>query len=145
MANEAEIVEYLGNDGDVMNMTVANGDAFSKGALMVFRSDTTRTISGSSATTVQVATAGIASSEKEASDGATTLGVITNCVARLSVVSPGGVVQAGQAVCISGANQIDGIKGDGADSGIYLCSGAVLGRALEEGTAGARVQVRVLI
>lgn len=141
MANEAEIVDYFGGDGDVMNYTVLDANAITKGALVTMRGST-RTVSGSSAVTTGWAAGGIADSDKEAGDGSTSIGVITNCIATLTIAG-GGETGTGQLIAISGANTIDGIKSAGTN--LAIISGAVIGRALEPGAAGERVQCRVLL
>lgn len=139
MANEAVIIELLGNGGDVLQYTVGDASAVEKGAILWFSDP--RTLSGSSiATAALQPIAGIASAEKVASDGSTRLGVYTNGVFDLkcdSVVT----INAGDYVTLTGQNLITNISAAGGNS--YLSGARVLGYALETASASEVIAVRV--
>ena len=80
MANEAIVTDLLGNNGDVIMFTVANASAIAKGAICELQD--LRTII--TVSNVDVPVVGIALSEKVANDGQTQLGVITNCIAKVT-------------------------------------------------------------
>lgn len=82
MANEAVIIELLGNGGDPVRFTVADGTTIEKGTLMQLSSDP-RTITASSADG-QIFV-GVAAAEKVANDGATTLAVYTHGIFDMTV------------------------------------------------------------
>ena len=130
MANEAVIVELTGDGGDVVEYDVLDTQAIEKGTLCI-KVDA-RKASGSSGS--GEAFAGIASTEKEASDGSTTLGLYTRGVFDLYA---DGAIPVGAQVAMSGANKIRA-----AVTGEDL-SGAVIGRALETATAAETIQVAI--
>lgn len=74
MANEAVIVELLGNRGDVVRYTCADNTGIAKGAILELT--TPRTVKLCSA--VDKPVVGIAAEEKVANDGITSIGVYTN-------------------------------------------------------------------
>lgn len=125
MANEADIITLLGNQGDPVEYTIAAGAAIPKGTLMVF---------GSSPQTVVISAsdgqffAGIAAIESATTDTFTKLACITHCVADMKY-SAGGTL--GQLQKISGANTI----ADADDEGIAQAS-EVVGMGLETATTG---------
>ena len=79
MADEAIIVELLGNKGDPIRYTCADGTAIKKGAVMELTSP--RTVITNSAAGKPLA--GISASEKVASDGQTSIACYTNCIIQL--------------------------------------------------------------
>jgi len=79
MANEAIIVELLGNKGDTIRYTCADGTDIPKGTVLELTSPRT-VIKGSGVNTPLV---GIAASEKVANDGQTSIGVYTNGIFQL--------------------------------------------------------------
>lgn len=79
MANEAIIVELLGNGGDPIRYTCADGTGIAKGAVLELT--TPRTAQLCSA--VDVPIVGIAAEEKVASDGQTAISVYTNGIFQL--------------------------------------------------------------
>ena len=79
MANEAIIVELLGNKGDPIRYTCADGTAIPKGTVMELTSP--RTVIAVSA--VDKPVVGIAAQEKVANDGQTSISVYTNCIVQL--------------------------------------------------------------
>ena len=131
---KAVIVELHGdnNSGDVVRFTVADGTAISKGTLCKLATPNT----ASAATGTGEAFAGIASTDKEASDGATTLGFFTNGIFDIQVAQETGIV-AGSIVVVSGADLIR--KAVAAD----LLTGAAVGKALEDASAAEVITVKV--
>jgi len=132
MANEAVIVNLLGNGGDPVDGTVLNANAFEKGTVMILSGQ--RTISGS--TTMSEVPFGIAAAEKEASDGSTNLACYTHVIADLVCQGADGGILAGQMVVLSGANTISGATS-------LTDPKLILGKALEDGVNGARCEVLV--
>ena len=117
MANEAVIIELLGNGGDPVRFTVANATGIEKGTLLKVADP--RTASATSAD--NDAFAGIAASEKVASDGATTLAAYTHGIFDLK--DSGAGITAGERVSIAGANLISKVAAADllfADVGIAL-------------------------
>lgn len=132
MANEAVIIE-LNPNRNAENFTVADGTGISKGCLLKVADAHT----ASAAAGKQEAVAGIAAAEKEANDGATTLGVYVPGSGHIFDLYADDNITTGQAVHISGANKIGaGVNND-------FRSGAYLGRALEDATQGETIRVRV--
>jgi hypothetical protein len=97
MANEAVIETLMGNNGDQMSVTVATGTAIPKGSLMVLTDPRTAIIHAA----VDTPFIGIAAFEKSATDGKTTMSVITNCIAKLVVKTGGTAVTIGDTVSLS--------------------------------------------
>ena len=79
MANEAIIVELLGNKGDPIRYSCADGIAIPKGTVMEL--ETPRSVIPMSAAGKPFA--GYAASEKVANDGQTSIAVYTNCIVLL--------------------------------------------------------------
>ncbi len=100
MANEAVIIELLGNAGEPVRYAVADGTGIEKGTLMYLSGD--RTISASSAE--GQAFVGIAVSEKVANDGQTSLAVYTKGLFDLTATTA--TITLGNAVKLGGANLI---------------------------------------
>jgi|25BtaG_2_1085352.scaffolds.fasta_scaffold02979_7 hypothetical protein len=133
MANEAVIVELLGNQGEVIDFTIGDGVAVEKGTIMTFIDP--RTCSGASAAGAGgEVIAGIAAAEKVASDGQTNLGIYTHGIFDL-VCGPG--VTIGAKLASSGGNVVrDATEAE-------IAAGKCIGKALETGTAGERIEVLV--
>ena len=132
MANEATITTLLGNQGDPVEYTVADGIAIPKGSLMVM---------DSSPQTAKISAAdgdffvGIAAVEKKISDGVVKMACITNCVAEIKYSGSGTL---GQPQKISGVNTIAD-----ADEAGAIGSSEVVGMGLETATTGTgAVRVR---
>ena len=138
MANEAVIVELLGDAGNPVRYTIADSGAIAKGTLLKLSGD--RTVIASTGIGPMVC-AGIAASEKVANDGQTTLGAYTYGIfdLKVDVASTFGV---GSLVCLSAANLIISADKIGTAADAYL-SGAILGKALEAGTASDTITVKV--
>ena len=133
MANEAVIIELLGNGGDPIRYTVADGTTIPKGSLMYLSGDRTISITSGAGQAI----AGIAASEKVANDGSTNLAVYTNGIFDLK--DSGSAITLGNMVKISGVNTIS----TAADGDYEL--GRVIGRALETADASEVIAVRVLL
>lgn len=121
MANEAVIIELLGNAGDPMQYTVADGVAITKGTLMKLSADP-RTMAATSADGDHFV--GILATDKVADDGQVMMTVYTHCVADLK--DSGAGVTLGAIAKMNGANLVAtadqaGIQGDN----------EVVGQALE--------------
>lgn len=101
MANEAVIIELLGNEGDVVQYTVAAGTAITKGTLMYLSSDPRTILASSAEGQIFV---GIAVSDKTATDGATKMGVYTNGIFDLKATTA--TITLGNLVKLGGANLI---------------------------------------
>jgi len=132
---KAVILELHGDDnsGDVVRYTVANGTAISKGTLCKIGA---ANLTASAATGSGEPFAGIASTDKEANDGATTLGFYTNGVFDIVTAASSGI-GIGNMVVMSGADAVRvAVAND-------FISGAIVGKVLEVGTASTAVRVKV--
>lgn len=85
MANEATIIELLGNKGDPIRYTCADGNAIAKGALLVITDPRTVVVHSGADQPI----AGIAAAEKVASDGSTTIAVYTNGIFDITAAAAG--------------------------------------------------------
>jgi len=132
MANEATTIELHGSPaGNPIRFTCADAVGIEKGAVLWFYNP--KTISG--AALLNKPFAGIANSEKVASDGSTTIGVYTKGIFTMRADE---AITAGQLVELSGNNIIRGLVGVANISG-----GCVLGKALETFAAGETKQVLI--
>ena len=134
MANEIVITDLLGNGGDPVQYTCLDGTNILKGTLLEL--EDLRTVKKISADNKPIA--GIAAAEKTASDGETTIAGITNCIAKFIVGATGATVGFLQAAH-AGDNTIGNADANDIDEGL------VVGRALETGTTGESILVRVLL
>ena len=130
MADEAVIVELLGNKGDPVSYACADADAIEKGTVLI--------ISGTAARMTKKAAvlgepiAGIAAAEKVASDGSTTIACYTNGIFDMKTASGANRISGGNIVISSGANTISDVRLAGNPTMQY--SGAsILGISLENG------------
>jgi hypothetical protein len=135
MADEAIIIELLGNAGDPVNYTVADGTTIEKGTVLELEDPkTAKKVSGAGCVI-----AGIAAAEKVASDGSTTLAVYTNCIVELKCAA-GGTATLGSFV-----------RSAGSDNTITVATtldnetGKAIGKALETGSNSEVILVRVLL
>ena len=133
MANEAIIVELLGNQGDPISYTVAEATTIEKGTLLELEDPRTcKKVSGAG-----VVLAGIAAAEKVGGDGSTTLAVYTNFIAEMKI-SAGGTTVLGS-----------GVRSAGADNTVTVATtldnetGKSMGRSLETGGNAELVSVKV--
>lgn len=131
MANEAVIVELGVDGGRPTRFTCADGAGISKGTLLKLADN--RTASASAARDVF---AGIAAADKVASDGATTISAYTKGIFDLTCNATDGIT-AGDWVGISGANLIYSQQ----NADVTTISGGLLGKALEDASAGEVIQV----
>ena len=129
MANEAIQIEgpYL-----VRDFTVADGATIEKYTLCSLADPRT-----AAANTTKEKFAGIAATEKVASNGKTKLGLFTSGVFDLKVQS-GDIIEVGQKVILSGANEITGqiLASD-------MSGGYIVGTALESTAAGVEEVIEV--
>ena len=134
MANEAVIIAQNPNANPI-SFTVNDNAAYEKGTLLWLSG--ARSISGASTTGAPFA--GITAAEKEADDGATTVGLWVpgqNNIFDLHAVT---AVTAGEAVMISGQNMVRSLI----DVTTAISGGYIVGKALEEATAGEVINVLV--
>jgi hypothetical protein len=134
MANEAVIIELLGNGGDPIRYTVADGTGIPKGTLMYLSADP-RTIAASSGQ--GQAFVGIAAAEKVANDGSTTLAVYTNGI--FDLTDSGSGCTFGDILKLGGANTVATADEAGAQD-----LKEVVGYALETAGNSEVIAVRVL-
>ena len=135
MADEAVIVELLGDGGDPVSYTVSDSVGIEKGATMKMTDPRTAAQSDGAGDVI----AGIAISEKIANDGNTKLGVYTNCIVDLKVESGKAGTLGKFARTAATANQVEDM------STLDHENGKALGKFLETGSASEVVQVRVLL
>jgi hypothetical protein len=134
MANEAVIVELLGNGGDPIEYTVADGVTIAKGTVMELEDPRTmKKVSGAG-----VVIAGIAAAEKLTDDGSTTLAVYTNCIVDLTCAA-GGTATLGSQVRSAGSDNTITVS-----TTLDNETGKSIGRSLETGSNDEVIQVRVL-
>ena len=135
MVSGAEVVQLLGNGGDVVDFTISDNASVNKGDLM-FVTDG-MVASGSHATTKGSAFAGIAAADKEASDGATTIGLWTKGI--FDIVTGAGGVKVGEVMILSGANAVT--------SGASVVSASALsqkvGICMDTEATGSSIEVAV--
>ena len=101
MANEAVIIELLGDEGDVVQYTVAAGTAITQGTLMYLSSDPRTILASSAEGQIFV---GIAVSDKTATDGSTKMGVYTNGIFDLKATTA--TMTLGDICKLGGANLV---------------------------------------
>ena len=130
MTNEAVIVELLGDRGDVISYNCANGTGIAKGELMQLTDNRTVIISAD-----DKVCAGIAASEKVASDGQLYIGCYTNGIFDLKDSGAGGAV--GVSVVLGGVNTVK----DAATSE----DGRIFGKRFATDGGGTTEEVRVLV
>ena len=135
MANEAVIVELLGNGGDPIRYTIADGTAIPKGSLIVIKTDPRTVLIHAG---VDESFAGIAAHEKVASDGSTTLAVYTNGIFDI-VAAAAGIVAVGAISAVSATVNMT----TAADANDLLQNSQV-GYVLESQANDERALVRIL-
>jgi len=136
MANEAIIVELLGNEGsgDPIRYTCADGTGIAKGALMVLT--TPRTVITHAAHDTPFV--GIAAAEKVASDGQTSIPVYTNGIFQLVCKTGGTPCTIGDDVSLS--SEVNAVElYDTLDNE----KGYNVGKAMEDIAAAATGMVRI--
>lgn len=132
MANEAVIIELLGNGGDPIDVTVADGTGIEKGTLMQISDPRTGTATSGNGDKF----IGIAAVEKVANDGQTNIPVYTHGIFDLK--DSGAGITAGTMVKVNGANLIATADEAGAQD-----ASEIVGLALE--TAAANEVIEVLV
>ena len=134
MADEAVIIEFLGNRGDPIEVTVSATTAIAKGELMKL-SASPQTAAKATAASLFI---GIAAAEKTATDGITKIAVLTHCIAELTCGAAETMVH-GEPVMVGAApNEVTLATGDTIDD-----LPKVVGMALE--TVGNNASGAVLI
>jgi len=101
MANEAAIVELLGNGGDPIQYVCVDGDAFPKGTILKLSDNREADLSSADGEMC----AGIAAMEKVANDGSLTVTAYTNGIFTLKEANSAEIA-VGAKVTIGGANLI---------------------------------------
>ena len=134
MAAEAVIIALLGNGGDPISFTVADGAGIAKGTLMKISGDNTAAACSADGDLM----VGIAAAEKVASDGQTQLAVYTNGIFDLTVDGTN-TATLGYPVKCDGANLVSDADEAGAHG-----SSEVIGYAMEAGGTDEVIAVRVL-
>lgn len=133
MANEAVIIELLGNGGDPIRYTCANAGAIAKGTLMELTDPRTVQVNQ----TDNAPVVGIAAHEKVANDGSTTIAVYTNGI--FDMLTDAGTDNAGALMANSAtANTLQ--TADAAD----LLQGSWIGYLLETAGNAEVAAVRIL-
>jgi hypothetical protein len=127
------IITLLGNDGDPVEYTIADGTAIPKGTIMQISASNL----AAAATTDGEFIAGIANAEKKLNDGVLKMACITHCIADMDSKAAGSM-NLGAPVKIDGANTVDP-----ADDNTILNCCESLGQALE--TVGAAAPGAVLV
>ena len=133
MADEAIIVELLGNKGDPVRYTCADGTGIAKGSLMELT--TPRTVIQS--TDVDRPIVGIAAAEKVASDGQTSIAVYTNGIFQFKCITT--QCEIGDYVSASATDNVVTLS-----STLDVEKGWAVGYALETIATGATGMIRVL-
>lgn len=135
MADEAIIVELLGNKGDPVRYTVADGTTIEKGTVMELEDPRTcKKVSGAGCVI-----AGIAAEEKTANDGITSISVYTNGIFELKCAA-GGTATLGSYVRSAGSDNTITVSTTLDDE-----TGKSIGKALETGGNSEVINVRVLL
>lgn len=136
MASEAIKMRLYGNNGDVMDFTVADGTAIAKGALLKLTDPNTAIISTATLDPI----AGIAATDKEASDGSTRLGVYTN--GDFKMYASGSITVGDRLVSAADANFPNYVK---TNLTATASGAAVIGYAKETATAGETFIARITL
>ena len=134
MANEAIIVELLGNKGDPIRYTCADGTGIAKGALLVLTSP--RTVITHAA--VDTPFVGIAAQEKVASDGQTSIPAYTNGIFQLVCKTGGTPATIGDNVSLS--SEVNAVE---LSATLDIEKGWAVGEAMENIAAAATGMVRI--
>lgn len=132
MANEAVIIELLGNAGDPISYTCDATTAITKGTILKITDPRTAVAT----TGVDEPIAGIAAHDKTATDGKTSISVYTNGI--FDAVNATGAATCGALQAPNGANTFT--NADAND----LLQGSIVGQALETGGTPETIAIRVL-
>ena len=133
MADEAIIVELLGNKGDPVRYTCDNTIGIAKGSVLELT--TPRTVIQS--TNADRPIVGIAAAEKVANDGETAIAVLTNCIVRLKCITT--QCEIGDYASASATDNNVTFN-----SSLDLEKGWAVGYALETIATGATGMIRIL-
>lgn len=136
MANEVNIVNFLGDGGDVVEYTVANGTGISEGTLLHLKDPRTVVKSANKGE----AFAGIAAADKEANDGATTIGAYTNVIADIKLNAGAPAISAGQLLVLSGSNLVTLADTDESEN-----QGLIVGKSYEDSTSNSEETIEVKV
>lgn len=134
MAYEATKVELTNNTGFPRRFTCADGVAIAKGALLKMTDPRTAALADGVADPI----AGIASMDKEASDGSTSISVYTDGIFEMK--ASGAITIGAPVVSSSTANHVSMVSGIGIASGA-----AVIGYAMEAAADAEVINVRVRV
>ena len=134
MADEAVIIELLGNKGDPIQYICVDGDAFPKGTILKLSDNREADLSSADGDIC----AGICAMEKVANDGSTTVTAYTNGIFDLKEANSAAIT-AGLPITIGGANLIKIAAAGEAESG------AIMGHALATFAKAGTESCRVLI
>lgn len=134
MANEAVIIELLGNKGDPIQYICVDGDAFPKGTILKLSDNREADLSAADGNIC----AGICAMEKVANDGSTTVSAYTNGIFDL-LEGAAAAIGIGVKVTINGANTIKAAAAGEAETG------DIFGHALAAFAGSDTQSVRVLI
>ncbi|MCK5609478.1 hypothetical protein KAR91_46825 [Candidatus Pacearchaeota archaeon] len=135
MANEAIIIELLGNQGDPISYTCAEDATIEKGTVLEL-TDPRTCVKASGA---GVVIAGIAAAEKVAGDGSTTIAVYTNGIFSLATKAGGTAVLGSYVRAAANDNTIDAM------TTLDYETGKAIGKSLETSGASTRTAIRVLL
>ncbi len=135
MVNEAVIVE-LDPLAQIVDFTVADGAAISKGVILELIDP--RTASASHVASTGTLVVGIAAADKELNDGALNIGVHQKGVFDMTA-DTNAIIQIGAKVTTSGANTIRAMT----DVEVGQSGQIQIGTALDAATAGEVIEVRV--
>ncbi len=135
MADEAIIVELLGNKGDPIRYKIDDSLAIAKGSLMEMKAGAVREVIQS--TNVDVPIAGIAAEEKVALDGQTSMSVYTNGIFQMKCVTT--QLELGDYASASATDNVLTLS-----STLDLEKGWTVGYAMETIATGATGMIRVL-
>ena len=133
---QATIMYLLGNNGDQVPYVVADASAIAKGDVLELADNMVVTAHGGNVDTPVV---GIAAHEKVANDGQVMISCITNCVAKLTILTATGTSLIGTHVSMGAtAGQVD------VSLSLDEEKGWSLDYALETGTADQTCAVRII-
>ena len=133
MANEAVIIELLGNRGDPIRFTCSNTNTIAKGTLLELTDP--RTVIANTNDNAPVV--GIAAHEKVALDGATTISAYTNGIFDMLTGAGGKAI----GTCVANSATENTVQAaDGSD----LLQGSVVGFLMEADGGGVVSSVRIL-
>ena len=131
-----ELLGYTG-DGNPRRFTVANANQVSKGIIMYLIDPRTASSAYFSTMPTNSIGLGITSMEKKAGDGSTALSLWTQGIFDLKC---SGAVTLGDKVRIAGSNEVITLA---STSGAHLVASLTFGTALETGSDGEIINVRV--